>query len=110
MNLFWFKPFAVLPLLIGSLLISPAFFTAFGGAVAIVFLRAGFWVIFSTLFLEIFSGLPVGVVSIPLALANIAAEVLRGHLYDRSFASSSIIFLTTIFTFLVSHIIVVSIV
>lgn len=110
MNSLFTKPLAILSLLIGGLFISPVVFTAIGGAAAIVFLRAGFWVVFSALILELFSGWPIGVIAMPLALANVAAEIVRSRLYYRSFAPSVIVLFTAVLTFLVSHIIATSIV
>lgn len=88
----------------GGLFISPAVFSVFGGIAAIVFLRAGFEIVFSTLILEVFAGLPVGVISIPLAFANITIESLRDQLNNYSSASLAAIFFFGTFIFVVAHI------
>lgn len=91
-------------LFICGLFISPVVFSVFGGVAAIVFLRAGFWIVFSALILEVFAGLPVGVISIPLAFANIMIEFLRDKLNSHSSASLAIIFFFGTFIFAISHI------
>ena len=91
-------------------MISHWFFLVFGALSAIIFFRAAVESILAAFFIEILSGAPVGVVSIPMSLTTIAVEAFRVHMNEYFSIGFVILFLAGLCVFITLHVVIIGIV
>ena len=83
------------------------FFLVFGGVLAIVFFQAVFESVLAAFLVEVLSGAPVGVISIPMSLTTIALEVFRVHMSEYFSISSIILLLAGLSIFSAVHVVMI---
>ena len=98
-----------LSLAVGGAMISHWFFLVLGGLLAIIFFQAVFESVLAAFLVEILSGAPAGVISIPMSLTTIVVEVFRVHMSEYFSMSAIILLLAGLLIFSIANIVMIGI-
>jgi len=87
----------------GGLFISQFLFIFIGGSAVLAVFSAYGATAFAAFFIETFSGLPIGILSLPMALTAVTVELTRQNLNERSTAALLFLFLISLTSVSILH-------
>jgi hypothetical protein len=108
MKTFLIRSTGFFAVLLGGTFVSPVLFLVLLGIVLGVMYSATLEVVLAALYVELLSGIPQGSVSLPLALACVAAEAIRPKISEKFPHSFTVIFIMSLAVFITAHMVILT--